>query len=82
MRVAKVTFVVGLALFGGAAAGLAGTWALVVSTVAMSAAGLAVVIVMEERDYAGIEGLYPTASEPVEDTVAEPAPDPSVAHAA
>ena len=70
MRFAGVTFGMGAGLFAAAAAGLVGTWALAASTVAMLAAGLVAVIVMEERDYAAIEGLHPASSDPVDDAVA------------
>ena len=82
MRFAKVTFTVGAALFAAGAAGLVGTWALAVSTVAMLAAGLVAVIVMEERDYAAIEGLYLAGNEPADDLVAEPAAQAPGAEAA
>lgn len=59
MRFAKVMFTVGLGLFLTAGAGLTGTWALVVSTVAMGLAALVAVVVMEDREYAAVEGLYP-----------------------
>lgn len=82
MRFAKVSFTVGLGLFGAAGIGLTGMWALVVSTVAMGLGALVAVVIMEDREYAGVEGLYPAAS----DSVVEPAlvepDDPALRHAA
>ncbi len=82
MRFAKVTFTVGLGLFLAAGIGLTGTWALAVSTVVMGLAGLVAVVVMEDRDYAGVEGLYPVASDELQDAAAPQAPEEALAHAA
>jgi hypothetical protein len=82
MRFAKVTFTAGALLFAAGAAAVVGTWALAVSTVAMLAAGLVAVIVMEERDHGAIEGLYPAGNDPVDDLVAEPVPGAAGAEAA
>jgi len=82
MRFAKVTFVVGLGMFAAAGVGLTGTWALAASTVVMGLAGLVAVVVMEERDYAAVEGLYPAGSDRPEDAVAAASTEEPLAHAA
>lgn len=71
MRFAKVAFTVGLGLFVAAGVGLTGTWALAVSTVVMGLAGLVAVVVLEDRDHAGVQGLYPVASDPLQGPVAD-----------
>lgn len=75
MRFSKVTFAVGAGMFVAAALGAAGTWALVTGTVVMGLAALVAVVVMEERDYIAVEGLYPRASAPPPDLAAVPPAD-------
>ena len=75
MRFSKVTFAVGAGMFVAAAVGVAGTWALVTSTVVMGLAALVAVVVMEERDYIAVEGLYPQASASPPDAAAVPPAD-------
>lgn len=82
MRFAKTAFASGLGLFVAAGAGLTGTWALVVSTIAMGLAGLVAVVVWEDRDYAGVEGLYPVASDPLDDPRTEPPAEEGMVRAA
>ena len=82
MRFAEVTFGVGLSMFAAAGAGLLGTWALVASTIVMGVAALVAVVVMEERDYSSVEGLYPAGSDPVEAAVAGAATEERLAQAA
>lgn len=82
MRFAKVAFAIGLGLFVAAGAGLTGTWALVVSTIAMGLASLVAVVVLEDRDYAAVEGLYPVASDPLDDDITEHPVEEGMAHAA
>jgi hypothetical protein len=72
----------GLGLFVAAGAGLTGTWALVVSTIAMGLAGLVAVVVLEDRDYAAVEGLYPVASDPLDGAVTEHPAEEGMARAA
>ena len=75
MRFAKFTFAVGIGMFVAGAVGVTGTWALVASTVVMGLAALVAVVVMEERDYAAVEGLYPSASDPPSEPAAAPPAD-------
>ena len=67
MRVA-----VGLTALGFAAVMFGGGWAIVLGAVVAFAGGIAVAIVLEERDVAGVEGLDPRGAVDAAATASEP----------